>query len=66
MRVSLQGDNLPRNLHNIYSVLAKDSHEAIHPMALSNFKAQFTVSYIGKGMAEQRLHVVISCTAVSV
>jgi hypothetical protein len=64
MRVFLQGESLPRNLH-IYSVLVKDSHKSLHPMAPSNFKAHFIVSCIRKEMAEQRLHVVISRAAVS-
>jgi len=65
MRFFLQGDSVPRNLHNIYSVLVKDGHESIHQMALPNFKAHFVVSYTRKGMAEQRLRVLISLTAVS-
>jgi len=52
MQVFLQGDGLPRNWHNIYYVLVKDSHESIHQVVLSNFKAHFIVSYIRKGMTE--------------
>jgi hypothetical protein len=65
MQVFVQGDSLPRNLHNIYSVLVKDTHESVHPIALPDFKAHLIVLYIRKGIAEQHLRIVTSFTRIS-